>query len=286
MSRTPIAQNRFYPQDANELISLLEYFYTNPLGIGELPLKINSKKDLENSIGLICPHAGYEYSGITASYSYYELSKRLGDETTIILLAPNHTGMGARVAISNEIWETPLGDIKPDLELIDELISHDLFELDDIAHLQEYSVEVQLPFIKHLELLNISKFKIVPICCQSMEYDDYVNMGASIYESATKLNKKVVIIASTDFSHYEPQETTIKKDAKVIKNILEMDEKAIYEAIYDNNVSMCGYGQVITMLCALKLFGAESAELLNYMTSGDLTQEYTSVVGYGSLLIE
>ncbi|MBP2172053.1 AmmeMemoRadiSam system protein B [Methanococcus voltae] len=286
MSRTPIVKDIFYPGDVNELISIIEYFYTNPLGIGELPLKINSEPNLKSSIGLICPHAGYEYSGITAGYSYYELSKRLGDETTIVILSPNHTGMGARVAISNETWETPLGDITPDLDFISELIIHGLFELDDIAHLQEHSIEVQLPFLKHLELLGISQFKIVPICCQGMEYEEYIEMGDYIHNVAKKLNKNIVVIASTDFSHYEPQETTIKKDAKVIKNVLELDEKALYDTVMDNNISMCGFGQVITMLHILKLSGAKNADLLNYMTSGDISKDYTSVVGYCALLIE
>jgi hypothetical protein len=217
------------------------------------------------------------------------LSKRVDplEETTAVILGPNHTGLGSGVSVCNGIWRTPLGDVKCDEEFVEELWRKcEIIDLDETAHMNEHSIEVQLPFLKHLELLNIAKFKIVPICMMFQDYETSVEVGYFVAKVAKELGRRVVIIASSDLTHYEPQEVASKKDAIVIKDILEMDEKALYEDVINYNISMCGYGPVIAMLRAMKILGAKNSKLLAYATSGDITGDYSSVVGYASALVE
>ncbi len=284
MVRYPIAAGMFYPADPNELIEMIEHCYLQPLGPGLLPSK---KGIFEKPVGLVCPHAGYPYSGPVAAYSYEALSKRVDNNITVVILGPNHTGLGSGVSTMNDIWRTPLGDVEPDIEFIDRLWKEcDVLDLDETAHIREHSIEVQLPFLQHLELLNIAKFKIVPISMMMQDYETAADVGYFIAKIARELNKKVVIIASSDFSHYEPQEVASKKDAIVMKDILNMNEEELFTDVASNNISMCGCGPVIAMIKAMKLLGAKNSRLLSYSTSGDVTGDYSSVVGYGSIVIE
>ncbi|WP_423792467.1 MEMO1 family protein [Methanocaldococcus indicus] len=282
--RYPAVAGFFYPSDAEELIELIENCYLHKLGPNSLPTKGGKYK----ISGYVCPHAGYIYSGPIAAHSYYELSKRADfDEITVIILGPNHTGLGSAVSVTDAIWRTPLGDIEPDLEFIEMLWKEcEIVDLDELAHLKEHSIEVQLPFLKHLELLEIAKFKIVPISMMFQDFDIAIEVGHFIAKIAKELGRKVFIIASTDLSHYEPQEIANEKDSLVIKDILNFDEKKLYEDVHRYNISMCGYGPTIAMIRAMKLLGAKESKLLAYATSGDITGDYSAVVGYASILIE
>ncbi|MCQ6254801.1 AmmeMemoRadiSam system protein B [Methanocaldococcus sp.] len=283
--RYPAVAGMFYPSHPNELIELIEQCYLHKFGPKSMPVRGTYRKP----IGLLCPHAGYIYSGPVMAHSYYELSKRVDtiEEITAVILGPNHTGLGSGVSVMDGVWRTPLGDVNSDEKFVEELWKKcDIIDLDETAHLNEHSIEVQLPFLKHLELLNIAKFKIVPICMMFQDYETSIEVGYFIAKIAKELNRRVVIIASSDLSHYEPQEIATKKDAIVIKHILEMNEKDLYEDVINYNISMCGYGPVIAMIRAMKILGATKSELLCYATSGDITGDYSAVVGYASAIVE
>ncbi len=281
--RYPAVAGMFYPSDPEELLDLIEQCYLHKLGPKALPTK-----GIYKVSGYVCPHAGYIYSGPIAAHSYYELSKRADfDEITVVILGPNHTGLGSGVSVSEAVWKTPLGDFEPDYDFVELLWKEcEIIDLDELSHLKEHSIEVQLPFLKHLEYLEVAKFKIVPISMMFQDYETSIEVGYFIAKIAKELGKKVIIIASSDFSHYEPQEIATQKDRLVIKDILEMDEKKIYEDVNKYNISMCGYGPVMAMIRAMKLLGAKDAKLLAYATSGDITGDYSAVVGYASIVIE
>jgi len=281
--RNPAVAGMFYPSDSRELIEMIEYCYLHELGPGSLPTRGVFKKP----IGLVCPHAGYIYSGPVAAHSYKALSSKVSENITVVILGPNHTGIGSGVSTMKGIWRTPLGDVETDDEFVEMLWRDcDILDLDETAHLREHSIEVQLPFLQHISMLNSVDFKIVPISMMMQDYDIAMELGYMISKISMELNRRIVIIASTDFSHYEPQEMVSKKDSLIIKAILDMDEKELYTSVINNNISMCGYGPTISMISAMKKLGAKSSRLLSYSTSGDITGDYSSVVGYGSLIIE
>jgi len=281
--RYPAVAGMFYPSDPHELIELIEYCYLHELGPGSLPTGGVFRKP----IGLVCPHAGYIYSGPVAAHSYKALSSRVDGKITVVILGPNHTGLGSGVSTMKGIWRTPLGDVKTDDEFIDMLWREcEILDLDESAHLREHSIEVQLPFLQHLSMLHPVDFKIVPISMMMQDYETAIEVGHSIAKVSMELDRRVVIIASTDFSHYEPQDIASKKDALAIRAILNMDERELYTTVVNNNITMCGYGPTMAMIRAMKELGAEDVRLLAYATSGDITKDYSSVVGYASLIVE
>ncbi len=283
--RKPVVAGAFYPSDPEELAEVLESCYYHNLGPNKLP----SSGIYTKPIGVISPHAGYIYSGPIAAHSFVSLSNYVSGEVTVIIIGPNHTGLGSDVAISDSIWEIPLGNFYPDIEFIEELCNnYNLAKIDNLAHSREHSIEVQLPFLKSIELLrNDVSFKIVPICIGNQDYSIAIELSKAIEKTYKKLNKNIVIISSTDFNHYEPYEIGYKKDAIVIKNIINLNEKGLYEDVILNNISMCGYGPTIVMINLIKrLVNEPKAYLLSYSTSGDITNDYSSVVGYGAILLK
>ena len=281
--RYPAVAGMFYPSDPSELIEVIEYCYLHELGPGSLPTRGIFRKP----IGLVCPHAGYIYSGPVAGHSYKALSSRVDGEITVVILGPNHTGLGSGISTMKGIWRTPLGDVKTDDEFVDRLWrACDILDLDESAHLREHSIEVQLPFLQHLSMLHSIDFKIVPISMMMQDYETAMEVGYTVAKVSMELDRRVVIVASTDFTHYEPQDIATKKDALAIRAILNMDEKELYTTVVNNNITMCGYGPTMAMMRAMKELGAEDVRLLAYATSGDITKDYSSVVGYASLIVE
>jgi len=281
--RQPCVSGAFYPSEPNELIEMIEYCYFHKLG----PKKMPTFGEYLKPIGLVCPHAGYIYSGPTAAHSYYHMSKYVDGDITVVILGPNHTGLGSGIGTMKGIWRTPLGDVLTDDEFVEELWKDcEIMDLDETCHLREHSIEVQLPFLQHMSLLNKMRFKIVPISMMMQDYESAMEVGYSIAKISKKLNRKLVIISSTDFSHYVPQDVAAKLDALVIGDILELNERKLYSDVVNYNISMCGYGPTMAMIKAMKELGVSEAKLLSYSTSGDITGDYSSVVGYGSLIIK
>jgi len=255
----------------------IESCFRHELGPGSLPTVADKK--LQNIVGLVCPHAGYMYSGPVAAHGYYHLAQD-GKPDIVVILGPNHTGNGSALAAMREgAWRTPLGDVEIDTATAD-LITHasSIIDVDDSAHAFEHSVEVQLPFLQYLYG---SSFKFVPICFLMQDLESSREVGSALAKAL--IGKNAVIIASTDMTHYEPQRSTEKKDKAAIEAVLKLDEQQLYSTVEGFNISMCGPGPTTALVAAAKALGAKKAELLCYKTSGDITGDYSAVVGYASI---
>ena len=237
-----------------------------------------------NIVAGIAPHAGYIYSGKTASYTFNKISKEeLPD--TFIILGPNHTGRGTMIDVCDySKWETPLGLVDVDNEFIQELLNVDAdVYIDNNAHSREHSIEVELPFLQYI--CEGHEFRIVPIVISQQIPQLCESLAESLVKVTKKLNRKCIVIASTDLTHYEDAETAKFLDSKVIKSVEDMNMKQLVKDIIDYDITMCGYGPVITAVNYCKLLNANSSSVLNYTNSGETSGDYDSVVGYMSAVI-
>jgi AmmeMemoRadiSam system protein B len=275
--RRPTQAGAFYEGDAEALKTQIENCFLHEFGPKKLP-KVN-KNGSREIIGLVCPHAGYMYSGPVAANAYYELASD-GKPETVVILGPNHTGYGSALALVNEgFWRTPLGDVEVDGETADEIVRETrLVDVDEVAHRFEHSIEVQLPFLQYLYG---SEFKFVPICFQMQDLDSAVEVGKALVEVLGDRN--AVVIASSDLTHYEPQRSAAAKDMAALKAVEAMDEKRFYTIIEAQNVTACGYGPIAALITTAKGLNAKEAKLLCYRSSGDITGDTSSVVGYAAV---
>jgi len=198
----------------------------------------------------------------------------------MIILGPNHTGYGSGVSTMTEgQWATPLGEVPLDTSLASSITKFSsLIDVEEEAHKREHSIEVQLPF---LQFIYPRRFKFVPICMMLQDLETSMEIGDAIAKASPETG--AMLIASSDWTHYEPYESAKKKDLEAIEAVLEMDEKKFQDVIEDKNVSACGYGPVTAVLHASKILGAKHAKLLSYQTSGDTTGDKRSVVGYAAV---
>jgi AmmeMemoRadiSam system protein B/AmmeMemoRadiSam system protein A len=267
MIRQPAVAGQFYPGSAGQLKEM----------IGGM---VDSEADKEEVVGLVSPHAGYIYSGPIAGATI----SRIKFKETFIIIGPNHTGMGKPFSImSRGSWQTPLGDVAIDSELAGYLLSKSShFEEDVTAHQFEHSVEVQLPFLQYFK----KDIKLVPIVLAHTSGTAYKEIGRDIAQVIKESGKEVIIIASSDMTHYESQDSAQRKDSKAIEAILDLDEDRLLSRIGELNISMCGYAPVVALISAARGLGASKAELIKYQTSGDVTGDFSSVVGYVGIIIK
>jgi MEMO1 family protein len=248
----------------------------------------------KRAFGVLSPHAGLQYSGAVAGAVYSGLE--LPD--TIILIGPNHTGLGAPVSLMTEgAWKTPLGTVTIDAPLAAAILSASpRIHEDSLAHLHEHSLEVQLPFIQCLK----EDFRIVPIQMLDARLDTCLEVGRAVGEAIQKcgmrnaeknferrtLNSGLpLIVASSDMSHYERAEVAKEKDFKAIQRILALDPKGLFQTVREHGITMCGYGPAVAMLVACALLGASRAELVRYANSGEVSGDFERVVGYAGILV-
>jgi AmmeMemoRadiSam system protein B len=275
--RRPTQAGSFYEGNAEALKTQIENCFLQELGPKKHP-EVN-KNGPRNVIGLVCPHAGYMYSGAVAANAYYALAED-GKPDTVVILGPNHTGYGSGLALMNEgVWRTPLGDVEVDGETANRIVRETrLVDVDDLAHRFEHSIEVQLPFLQYLYG---SEFKFVPICFQLQDLQSAVEVGRALV--AVLASKNAVVIASSDMTHYEPHKNAEAKDLAALKAVEAMDEKLFYSTIETRHVTACGYGPIAAVMVATKGLGVKEAKLLCYKSSGDVTGDYSSVVGYAAV---
>ncbi|MDX1814118.1 MAG: AmmeMemoRadiSam system protein B [Candidatus Bathyarchaeia archaeon] len=275
--RRPHVAGTFYEGNAESLKNQIERCFLHKFGPQKKP-KVNANGP-RKVIGLICPHAGYAYSGPVAANAYYELA-RDGRPDTVVILGPNHTGYGSAIALMNEgFWRTPLGDVEIDSETANQIVTNGrLVDVDDSAHSFEHSIEVQLPFLQYLYG---SSFKFVPICFLMQDLQSAEEVGKALIE--TLVNKNAVVIASSDLTHYEPQDTAERKDMAALKAIEELNTKLLFSTIEARNISACGYGPITALIKFAKSSGVKEAKLLSHRTSGDIISDYSSVVGYAAV---
>jgi len=267
MIRNPVVAGQFYPDSVSQLRAMIESM-------------VDEKAAKEEVIGLVSPHAGYIYSGPVAG----AVISKIKFKDTFVIMGPNHSGLGKPLSIMTEgTWKTPLGEVEIDSELAKKIlaISSHLQE-DPVAHLREHSIEVQIPFLQYFK----RDIKLVPIVIAYATGAIYKEMGREIAQAIKELNKEVVIIASSDMTHYEPQEAAHRKDSQAIEAILNLNEDELLRRVEELDISMCGYAPTASLISAAKELGATGAELVRYQTSGDTTGDYSAVVGYAGIIIK
>lgn len=276
--RPPAVAGQFYEGTKSALVKQIEWCYTNRHGTGKLPKVRAGPRRL---VGLVSPHAGYMYSGPVAAHGFAKMAQD-GKPDSVVIIGPNHSGTGSGVSIiTSGKWVTPMGGTQIDKGLGEAIKRNsDIIDIDEVAHAHEHSLEVQLPFLQHL--FN-GEFKIVPICMMLQDEQTSMEVGSAVAEASS--GKDIVIVASTDFTHYEPQRSAAERDRKVIDRILAMDPAGVVRIVEEEGITMCGYGPVSAMLQAAKKLGAKKAELLKYATSGDTAGPMAQVVGYGSISV-
>jgi AmmeMemoRadiSam system protein B/AmmeMemoRadiSam system protein A len=267
MIRQPVVSGKFYPQSPSELRKML----------GGM---VDEKAEKEDVVGLILPHAGYIYSGPVAGATI----SRIKFGQTFIILGPSHTGRGRPFSIMTDgAWRTPLGDVDIDTELAGKLLATSRYLEEDFeAHQYEHSIEVQLPWLQFIK----PDIELVPIVLAASTSTVYKEIGRKIAMAIKALNKEVVIIASSDMTHYEPRDSAQVKDSQAMEAILALDDDELIKRVKELNISMCGYAPVMSLIVAARELGARAAEVVKYQTSGDTSGDYSSVVGYAGIIIK
>ena len=275
--RRPTQAGTFYEGTAESLKEQIENCFLHELGPGKVPEIV--KTGPRHVLGLVCPHAGYMYSGPVAAHAYYKLASD-GKPDVAVIFGPNHTGYGSALAVMNEgSWRTPLGDVEVDNDIANQIVHESrIVDVDESAHRFEHSIEVQLPFLQYLYGSN---FKVVPICFLMQDLSSAREVGKAT--AKVLAGKNAIVIASSDMTHYEPQESASRKDRLILEAVEAMDETRLYSIIETQNISACGYGPIIALITAAKNSGVREAKLLCYKTSGDVIGDYSSVVGYAAV---
>jgi len=279
--RTPAVAGRFYPGRAEELLREVRAFTS----VGKIPIETGRIA----AIGCVAPHAGYIYSGGVAGAVY----SRLKIPERCVILCPNHTGKGRPLAImANTAWQTPLGEVAADANMSARLLRRfPALQEDSAAHRAEHAIEVQLPFLQTQQ----PELNIVPIAIGTGNFDVLRGLGEALadviadrHEGNQKEERpeKTLIIASSDMNHYESDMITRVKDHKAIERVLALDARGLWKVVMNEDISMCGFGPTVVMLTAAKLLGAASATLVKYATSGDVSGDYESVVGYAGIIVK
>jgi len=266
MARPPAVAGRFYPDDP---VALLE----------EVQRHLEPKTPKVNAKGVIAPHAGFMYSGDVAGSVY----SRIEIPDTVILLGPNHTGMGERIALySRGTWIMPFGDLEIDAHLAKTILKNTpiAHESED-AHRLEHSLETQLPFLQYFR----KQFKLVPLCLMRLSLDECQILAKGIVRAVQSCERTVLIVASSDMTHYESHSNASEKDHRAIDQILKMDPEGLFRTVEQEGISMCGVNPATVMLAACKELGATQAELAKYMTSGEVSGDMDQVVGYAGVIV-
>jgi len=267
MERRAVVAGQFYHSDPAKLREQIEGFMVRDA----------AKEEVK---AVLCPHAGLVYSGAVAGAVY----SRVKYPNTFVLLGPNHTGLGFRVSMMSEgTWEIPTATIAIDTTLA-ALIRRraTLITEDTQAHLFEHSLEVQLPFISHVS----PTARIVPISVMSATLDEMKETGAAIAQAVREAGYPVVLVASSDMSHFVPDTVARKKDRLAIEKVLNLDPDGLYNVVVEEDISMCGFMPTVIMLSAAKTLGATEAALVKYATSAETSGDYESVVGYAGIIIK
>jgi len=274
--RPPVASGSFYSSDADSLKKQIVECFSHKLG------PRGFKK--QGFVAAIVPHAGYIYSGPVAAWVYSRI-----ESANYIIIGPNHTGMGEQFAVMKSgLWKTPLGEIAIDERFAEKILNENkILSHDVVAHQHEHSIEVQLPFLQYKYG---GDFKFVPTVILNEIADDALLencrlIGKTIANIIKKQKEKWIILASSDFSHYIPQKEARSIDLSLIREIKKLNEEKFFNKILEKGASVCGFGPIAVAMIAAKELGAKKADLLKYATSGDVTGDTGSVVGYSSVII-
>lgn len=271
--RQPVVAGQFYPAGKEELQSELDSIYR------KVKSKINTQNAAKGIIGGIVPHAGYVFSASHAMHYFKNLVESGEKPETFIILNPNHTGLGAPVAMdTHDTWHTPLGDAPVDMELGKNMGLSASKE----AHMREHAAEVMVPLLQYF--VN-HPFSILPVSIGNQSYSTAHNLAQTINESARKLKRNISVIASTDFSHFVPHETGKKMDDLALNKIKAMDAPGVEKVINTHHISVCGFGPIMTLMEYAGLVSKKPAvHILSRGSSGDVIPS-SEVVDYVAAMI-
>ena len=267
MLRLPAVAGQFYPADPRELTHLIRKFTAPEPGASKASVS-----------GCLVPHAGYIYSGGIAGAVF----SRIIFPRRVLVLGVRHSPMGENLAILSEgAWRTPLGDVP-----VDELLAQTVrtacpgLREDSVAHSREHSLEVELPFLQVLD----PGFSFVPVAVGTLRFDDLQALGMGLAQVLKESREEILMLASSDMNHYEPDEITRLKDTRAIERLEAVDAGGLYEVCRKEKISMCGLGPAVAMLTAMKELGVKVGEVVAYATSGDVNGDRKSVVGYAGMI--
>ncbi|MBM15065.1 MAG: AmmeMemoRadiSam system protein B [Nitrospina sp.] len=265
--RIPAVAGKFYSANRYELEKNIKGHLINPL----------QKK--HKAIGMVSPHAGLMYSGAVAGAIYSQVE--IPD--TVILIGPNHTGRGESVSIMTQgTWAMPMGDVSLDDELAQLICEETPIAIPDpLAHEREHSLETQIPFLQYLK----KNLKIVPICLKKINYSHCKKLSLAIVRSLKRAKKTALIVASSDMTHFESHEVAQSKDKKALCKIENRDPHGLHEIVQQEKISMCGVNPVTVMLLCSEQLGAKKAEVVKYITSGEINGDKNKVVGYAGVIV-
>lgn len=265
MIRKPCVANTFYEGNRDDLLITLDSF-------------IKDEKK-EKAFAILVPHAGYIYSGKVAG----EVFSKVEIPNNVILIGPNHTGLGKKVSLMNEgTWQTPIGDTKINEKLADMILNNcSLIEKDIEAHLREHSLEVELPFIQKIN----PKAEIVPITIMHLSLKESFEFAKALAKTINEFTEDVLIVVSTDMNHFEDEETTRRKDNLAIEKIKSMDAEGLFNVVKEQDISMCGVLPSVVAIEAANILKYKKATLVDHRTSGEVSKDFESVVGYAGLII-
>ncbi|MEK6607649.1 MAG: AmmeMemoRadiSam system protein B [Myxococcota bacterium] len=264
--REPAVAGRFYPRNARELRE-------------EMARCLGPERPGEPARVIVGPHAGTMYSGAVAGalYAQVRVPRRC------IVLSPNHSGRGAPFALwPRGAWRTPLGDVPVDEELAAALArACPLLVEDRRAHATEHSLEVHLPFLQTRR----PDVTIVPLTLAYVPYDACAAVGRAVAKVVRDAGDDVLIVASTDMSHYISADDARVLDLRALDRVTAVDDRGLYDVVARDRISMCGVIPTTVALAAARALGLRDATLVRYATSGDVTGDASSVVGYASVTI-
>jgi len=264
--REPAVAGTFYPGNASALQQ-------------DVAKLVQLQADRHELLACIAPHAGYVYSGGVAGelYGHLDVPRR------VLVIGPNHTGVGAQVAVAPyERWSTPLGDKVVDLALVQAIVEESAAAtLDEGAHWREHSLEVQLPFL----LARQPDLEFTPLCLGHLSLDQCLELGRTLARLILDLGESVGIVASSDMSHYLTDDEARRLDHLAIDAALTRDPATLYKTVHDEGITMCGVVPATVALEAANRLGATNAHLVAYATSGDVSGDRSAVVGYAGICI-
>jgi AmmeMemoRadiSam system protein B len=266
MQRQPAVAGQFYAGNSSKLHS-------------DLAGLIPAARGMKIVTGIIAPHAGYVYSGSIAGLVYAAIDI----PATVLILGPNHHGAGAGAALYPDgEWLTPLGPITINSRL-NALLQQNVPQVrsDTIAHQFEHSLEVQVPFIQYLR----PDATISAVCLGHGDFAAIRQIGEGIAAAIQAYGADVLIVASSDMTHYESAESARHKDELALERVLAFDPQGLLRVCRSEQITMCGAVPAAVMLVAAGELGATQAELVAYGTSGDVTGDNRQVVAYAAVTV-
>lgn len=266
MARQPAVAGQFYTNDPYKLRQELEEM-------------VSFTPEREKAIGIISPHAGYIYSGGVAGRVYGAVSV----PRDVIILGPNHHGFGARAALYPEgEWLFPTGPVPINSTLAMLINRHSpVVDIDPMAHDHEHSLEVQIPFLKYVR----PDLRIVPLCLAFGDFAICKALGKGIAKAIKEYGEDVLIVASSDMTHYESAEAAREKDNLAIREVLDLNPEGLMKVCREKGITMCGVVPATVMLVAALELGAKRARLVHYANSGDVTGDNRQVVAYAAMTV-